>query len=97
MESFILIQFAILVPVLFGIGKIIKTTCVIPDKFIPVALALFGILFAIGLNGINVDSVIQGILIATTTVWGNEAVTNVADYVEEEKEEEKNSIEYPED
>lgn len=77
-EQFILTQFAILIPTLFGIGKIIKHTKLIDDKFIPILLAMCGVLLSVSINGLNSESVIQGILIATSTVWSNETVKQLS-------------------
>lgn len=75
----ILAEYAVLIAVLFGLGKIIKHTKLIADEYIPVILMIAGILFSIALGGFNVESIIQGIIVCTTTVWGNEAVTQVLD------------------
>lgn len=77
--EFINAEFMVLIAVLFGIGKIIKHTKKIADEYIPIILMIVGILFSIALGGLNVDSVIQGIVVCTVTVWGNEAVTQLLD------------------
>lgn len=76
--SFVLTEYAILIVVLFGLGKIIKHTMLIADEYIPVILMIAGILFSISIGGFNAESIIQGIIICTTTVWGNEAVTQLS-------------------
>lgn len=65
----------ILIPVLYIIGMIIKGTEKIKNKYIPVILLPLGIVGAIGIGGLNVDSIIQGILITGVTVYGNQLVT----------------------
>lgn len=75
--EFINVEFMILIAVLFGLGKIIKHTKIVADEYIPVILMMMGIVFSISLGGMNVNSVMQGILTCTVTVWGNEAVTQL--------------------
>ena len=62
----------LMIPVLNIIGMIIKNTEKIPDKYIPIILLLFGILGAIAIMGISPESVIQGVLITGTAVYGNQ-------------------------
>lgn len=64
----------ILIPVLYIIGMIIKGTDKIKNKYIPVILLPIGIAGAIGIGGLNVDSIIQGILITGVTVYGNQLI-----------------------
>ncbi|CDM68993.1 putative membrane protein [Clostridium bornimense] len=65
----------ILIPALYIIGMIIKGTDKIKNKYIPVILLPLGIAGAIGIGGLNVDSIIQGILITGVTVYGNQLIT----------------------
>mgnify|MGYP002728963395 CR=1 FL=1 len=67
----------ILVPVLIILGFIIKKIQKIPDKFIPLILLFFGILFSVLTNSTFalqtvVQSVIQGILVTGAAVLGNQ-------------------------
>ena len=64
----------LLVPVLNIIGTIIKNIEKIPDKYIPLILLFFGILGAVAVMGISPESVIQGVLITGTAVYGNQVV-----------------------
>lgn len=64
----------ILVPVLYIIGMIIKNTEQIKDKYIPVILLIIGILGAIGIMGISLNSVIQGILVTGAAVYTNQLI-----------------------
>ncbi len=64
----------ILIPVLYVLGTIIKNTKTINDKYIPVILLALGIAFSSFMNGISADSVIQGVLVTGTTVFGNQLV-----------------------
>lgn len=62
----------ILIPVLYVIGTILKNLEFIKDKYIPLILLPIGIALAIAIKGIDVNSVIQGILITGVTVYGNQ-------------------------
>lgn len=64
----------ILIPVLYIIGTFLKGLEIINDKYIPLILMTFSIAFSIAILGLNVDSVIQGILIAGTAVLSNQLV-----------------------
>ena len=62
----------ILIPVLYIIGMILKNLEYIEDKYIPLILLPIGIALAIVIKGIDVNSVIQGVLITGVTVYGNQ-------------------------
>ena len=62
----------ILIPVLYVIGMILKNLERIEDKYIPLILLPVGIALAIAIKGIDVNSVIQGILVTGVTVYGNQ-------------------------
>ena len=64
----------ILIPVLYIIGTFLKGLEIINDKYIPLILMAFSIGLSIAILGLNVDSVIQGILIAGTAVLSNQLV-----------------------
>lgn len=68
----------ILIPVLNIIGMIIKRLEKINDKYIPLILLAFGVLGTVGLLGISVDSVIQGVLVTGTSVFGNQIVKQLS-------------------
>lgn len=72
LNEYIIEQALIVVPVLLILGKIIKSTDVIKDKYIPITLLFVGIAFAIAIIGFDVDAVIQGILVAGAAVFGHE-------------------------
>ena len=55
-------------------SKIETVVQYINDKYIPLILMAFSIAFSIAILGLNVDSVIQGILIAGTAVLSNQLV-----------------------
>ena len=64
----------ILVPVLYIIGTFLKGLEIINDKYIPLILMVFSIAFSIAILGLNVDSIIQGILITGATVLSNQLI-----------------------
>lgn len=74
MIEFITENALILIPVLNIIGVILKDTEKIPDKFIPLILLGFGILGAVAIMGMTAESVVQGILVTGTAVYGNQVI-----------------------
>ncbi|CAG9709241.1 phage holin family protein [Clostridium neonatale] len=64
----------ILIPALYILGMILKSTQKISDKYIPITLLIFGVAGAIGILGVSVDSIIQGILVAGATVYTNQLI-----------------------
>ena len=71
----------IIIPVLYIIGMILKNLKTIPDKYIPLILLPFGIVFSILLGGLTADAVIQGVLVTGAAVYCNQL------YVQGKKEE----------
>ncbi len=74
MIEFITENALILIPVLNIIGVILKDTEKIPDKFIPLILLGFGILGAVAIMGMTPESVVQGVLVTGTAVYGNQVI-----------------------
>lgn len=74
MIEFITENALILIPVLNIIGVILKDTEKFPDKFIPIILLGFGVLGAVAIMGITPESVVQGVLVTGTAVYGNQVV-----------------------
>lgn len=64
----------ILIPALYILGMILKSTQKISDKYIPITLLIFGVAGAIGILGVSVDSIIQGILVTGATVYANQLI-----------------------
>lgn len=77
MIEFITENALLLIPVLNIIGVIVKNTEKIPNKYIPFILLLFGILGAVAILGLSSESVVQGILVTGTAVYGNQVVKQV--------------------
>lgn len=62
----------ILVPAVYIVGKILKGTDKIPDKYIPLILLPVGILLSLFSTGFNTESVIQGVLVTGCAVYINQ-------------------------
>lgn len=68
----------IIIPVLYILGEIIKNTETVADKWIPVILLVIGmVLTPLVISGYSPDNVIQGILVAGVTVFGNELIKQI--------------------
>ena len=74
MIEYIVENALVLVPVLNVIGMIIKNTEKINDKYIPLILLFFGVVGAVAILGFSPQSVVQGVLITGTAVYGNQVV-----------------------
>ncbi|MEG0773513.1 phage holin family protein [Clostridium sp.] len=72
--KFIMEQALILVPVLYVIGMFLKNTPVVKDWTIPYIILGCGILGAVAIMGLSAAAVIQGILVAGTTVFTNQLI-----------------------
>ena len=72
--NYIIDNVLILIPVLYIIGTFLKGLDIINDKYIPLILMAFSIAFSIAILGLNIDSIIQGILITGTTVLSNQLI-----------------------
>ena len=74
MIEFITENALVLIPVLNIIGVILKDTEKIPDKFIPLILLSLGVLGSVAIMGISAESVVQGVLVTGTAVYGNQVI-----------------------
>ena len=72
--NYIIDNVLILIPVLYIIGTFLKGLEIINDKYIPLILMAFSIAFSIAILGLNVDSIIQGILITGATVLSKQLI-----------------------
>ena len=77
MIEFVTENALLLIPVLNIIGAIIKNTEKIPDKYIPIILLFFLFLWAVAILGLSPESVVQGILVTGTAVYGNQIVKQI--------------------
>lgn len=67
-------QILILIPFLYFIGMFLKQIKQIKDEYIPVLLLIISIGSCIFLLGNNYNSIIQGVLVAGTTVFTNQLI-----------------------
>ena len=72
--NFITENSLILVPALYIIGIIIKSTDAIRDKYIPLILLVIGIIGTVMLQGFNVQALIQGVLVTGAAVYTNQLI-----------------------
>ncbi len=74
MLDYIVENALVLIPVLNVIGMIIKNTEKIPDKYIPLILLFFGVVGTVAILGVSAHSVVQGVLVTGTAVYGNQII-----------------------
>lgn len=74
----------LVVPVLWFFGKILKETPRVEDWTIPYILTVLGILLAVGLIGINVHAIIQGVLVTTLAIYGHQLVKQTVERGEDQ-------------
>lgn len=70
--DYIIEQALIVVPVLLVIGQVLKNTPKMPDWLIPYILLVLGIAFTIGIMGINMQAIVQGVLVSGAAVFANQ-------------------------
>lgn len=65
----------VMIPVLFIIGEIIKGTELLGSKWIPLTVLIISIGFTpLLLGAYTADSIVQAVLVAGVTVFGNELI-----------------------
>lgn len=73
--AYIIDDALIMIPVLYIIGSIIKHATPLLNMWIPLILLLFSIAYTpILLGGYTADNIVQAVLIAGVTVFGNELI-----------------------
>ena len=73
--NFIIDEGLIMIPVLYIIGEIIKFTGVLNNKWIPLTLLVFSLLFTpLLLGGFTPDNIVQAILVTGATVLGDQLI-----------------------
>ena len=73
--EFIIKEGLIMIPVLYIIGEIIKFTGVLNNKWIPLTLLVFSLLFTpLLLGGFTPDNIVQAILVTGVTVLGDQLI-----------------------
>ena len=73
--NFIIEEGLIMIPVLYTIGEIIKFTGVLNNKWIPLSLLVFSLLFTpLLLGGFTPDNIVQAVLVTGATVLGDQII-----------------------
>ena len=73
--NFIIEEGLIMIPALYIIGEIIKFTGVLNNKWIPLTLLVFSILFTpLLLGGFTPDNIVQAVLVTGVTVLGDQLI-----------------------
>lgn len=73
--NYIVEEGLVMVPVLFIIGETVKRTELMNNKWIPLALLLISIGFTpLLLGGYVATNIVQSVLVAGATVFGNELI-----------------------
>lgn len=67
----------ILIPFLYFIGMFLKNTEKVSDKWIPLILLAISIMSCIYFLGFKFNAIIQGVLVAGTTVYFNQIIKQV--------------------
>lgn len=70
--NFLVENALVIVPVLWVIGRVIKGSKTVSDKYIPLILLALGPAFAVATLGINVEAIMQGIIAAGVAVYGHQ-------------------------
>jgi hypothetical protein len=68
----------VVIPMLYVIGMMLKGTNRVTDNYIPLILVVIGIAICIGINGFNVNSIIQGVLVTGVSVYTNQLIKQVS-------------------
>ena len=73
--NYIIEEGLIMIPVLYIIGEIIKFTGVLNNKWIPLTLLIFSLLFTpLLLGGFTPDNIVQAVLVTGATVLGDQLI-----------------------
>lgn len=73
--NYIVNEGLVMIPVLFIIGEIVKGTELLANKWIPLAILVISIGFTpLVLGSYTADNIVQAVLVAGVTVFGNELI-----------------------
>ena len=73
--NYIIEEGLIMIPALYIIGEIIKFTGVLNNKWIPLTLLVFSLLFTpLLVGGFTPDNIVQAILVTGVTVLGDQLI-----------------------
>ena len=65
----------VMIPVLFIIGEIVKGTELLSNKWIPLVVLVISVAFTpLVLGAYTADNIVQAVLVAGVTVFGNELI-----------------------
>ena len=75
MLDYIVQEGLVMIPVLFIIGEIVKGIELLSNKWIPLALLIISVGFTpLLLGAYTADNIVQAVLVAGATVFGNEII-----------------------
>ena len=73
--NYIVQEGLVMIPVLFIIGEIVKGTELLSNKWIPLILLIVSVGFTpLLLGAYTADNIVQAVLVAGATVFGNELI-----------------------
>ena len=73
--NYIVQEGLVMIPVLYIIGEIVKGTELLSNKWIPLSLLIVSVGFTrLLLGAYTADNVVQAVLVAGVTVFGNELI-----------------------
>lgn len=75
----------ILVVTLWIMGTMFKQASIVKDAYIPFLLSAVGIIFTVCLQGFNTNSVMQGIICAAISTYGNNLIKQTKEIIEDIK------------
>lgn len=83
--DYIVEQALILIPVLYILGLMLKSTEKIKDWTIPWILLSCGIGSCIAIMGVNIQAILQGILVTGAAVFGDQLIKQSTEKREQDK------------
>lgn len=76
--QFIVQEGLIMIPVLYIIGEIVKSSETVKDKWIPIVVLVVSlILTPLVIDWYSADTIVQAVLVAGVTVFGNQVIKQV--------------------
>lgn len=72
--NYVIDEALVVIPVLWIIGQFIKQTPNVKNWLIPYILLVIGTGLTVGIMGLSIDAVIQGVLVSGAAVFGNELI-----------------------
>lgn len=72
--NYVINEALVVIPVLWIIGQFIKQTPNVKNWLIPYILLVIGTGLTVGIMGLSIEAVIQGVLVSGAAVFGNELV-----------------------